>query len=196
MKSIKDIRFIHGIGRLILTYFGRPRRAFGYLSKGTVLSPPYTVVNPKNIFIYSDAHFSNFYISAANARFTIRKGSITGRGLNVQTGNHARIQGRFVSEVTKKDKPQGYDFDVEIMEDVWIGSNVTILSGVTIGRGCTVAAGAVVTKSTPPYSVVGGVPARVIKYYWTIDEIIKHELSLYSPEERLSRNELLKTREK
>jgi acetyltransferase-like isoleucine patch superfamily enzyme len=53
--------------------------------------------------------------------------------------------------------------DVTIEDDCWIGCNVTILSGVTIGRGSIVAAGAVVRRDVPPYSIVGGVPARVLK---------------------------------
>ncbi|MEH3034522.1 MAG: CatB-related O-acetyltransferase [Aeromicrobium erythreum] len=47
--------------------------------------------------------------------------------------------------------------------DVWLGANVVVLKGVTIGTGCIVAANAVVTKDLPPYSVAGGIPARVLK---------------------------------
>lgn len=96
----------------------------------------------------------------------------------------------FVTDFTEENKPKGYDHDVIIEKDVWIGANVTILAGVTIGRGATIAAGAVVNKDVPPYSVVGGVPAKVIKFYWTIDQIIEHEEKLYPDNERYRRNEL------
>ena len=61
---------------------------------------------------------------------------------------------------------------------------------VTIGRGTTVAAGAVVTKPMPPYCVCGGVPAKFIKFYWTIDQILEHESKLYSEEDRYTREQL------
>lgn len=53
---------------------------------------------------------------------------------------------------------------VKIGNNVWIGANVTILQGVTIGNGAIIAAGAVVNKDVPPRAVVGGLPAKVIKY--------------------------------
>lgn len=52
---------------------------------------------------------------------------------------------------------------VKIEDDCWIAANTIILAGVTIGRGSVIAAGSVVTKDIPPYSIVGGVPAKVIK---------------------------------
>jgi acetyltransferase-like isoleucine patch superfamily enzyme len=53
---------------------------------------------------------------------------------------------------------------VIIEDDVWVGMSCTILKGVTIGRGAVVAAGAVVTRSVPPFTVVGGNPARIVKH--------------------------------
>lgn len=67
-----------------------------------------------------------------------------------------------------------------IEQDVWCGANVTILKGVTIGKGSIVAAGSVVTKSCPPYSIIAGVPARVLKKRFSDEEIKEHECRLKS----------------
>ena len=67
--------------------------------------------------------------------------------------------------------------DVVIGNDVWIGMNATILSGVTIGDGAVVAAHAVVTKDVPPYAIVAGNPARVVKMRFS-DDVIKYLLEL------------------
>jgi acetyltransferase-like isoleucine patch superfamily enzyme len=88
---------------------------------------------------------------------TIGDNTITGQYLSIHPQNHLygncnapiRLQG-----VTA----QG----VHIGADCWIGAKVTILDGVCIGDGCIVAAGAVVTQSCPPYTIIGGVPAKII----------------------------------
>lgn len=53
---------------------------------------------------------------------------------------------------------------IVIGNDVWIGARVTILDGVNVGNGAVIATGAVVTKDVPPYAIVGGVPAHIIRY--------------------------------
>lgn len=70
--------------------------------------------------------------------------------------------------------------NIVLEDDVWIGEHATILSGVTIGQGAVIAAGAVVTKNVPPYAIVGGVPAKVIKYRFSqkiIDRLIQIDFS-------------------
>ena len=61
---------------------------------------------------------------------------------------------------------------VEIGNDVWIGKSSIILSGITIGDGAVIAAGSIVTKDVEPYSVVAGIPAKLIKKRFN-DNIIK-----------------------
>lgn len=66
--------------------------------------------------------------------------------------------------------------NIIIDDDVWIGYGAIIMSGVHIGQGAVVAAGAVVTKDVPPYAIVGGVPAKLIKYRFSsnmIEELLK-----------------------
>lgn len=66
---------------------------------------------------------------------------------------------------------------VTIGNDVWIGTETIIMGGVTIGNGAVVGAGALVTKDVPPYAIVGGVPARLIRFRFSEDVIKKLETS-------------------
>lgn len=63
--------------------------------------------------------------------------------------------------------------EVNVGNDVWIGERALIMGGVTIGDGAVVAAGAIVAKNVPPYAIVGGVPAKVIRYRFSEDIISK-----------------------
>lgn len=63
--------------------------------------------------------------------------------------------------------------DIKVGDDVWIGQNAIILSGVNIGQGAVIAAGAVVTKDVPPYAIVAGVPAKIIRYRFETDIVDK-----------------------
>jgi Fe-S-cluster formation regulator IscX/YfhJ len=84
---------------------------------------------------------------------------------------------------------------INIEHDVWIGENVTIAPGVTIGTGSVIAARTLVTKSVPPYSIVGGNPGRIIRdrfnsqivsrllesQWWTLSPAILRQLDMSSP---------------
>lgn len=100
---------------------------------------------------------------------------VIGPHVTVITGNH-RIDavGKYITELTEKDKCPEDDSDVTIGTGAWIGANVTILKGVHVGRESVVAAGSVVTHDVPPYTIVGGVPARYIRDRFTPDEWKRH----------------------
>ena len=110
------------------------------------------------------------------ASLTIGKKVIFGPRPTIITGDH-RIDliGKYIIDVTVDEKLPENDAAVVIEDDVWCGANVTILKGVTIGRGSVVAAGAVVTQSFPPYSIIGGVPAKLLKMRFSKEEIKEHE---------------------
>lgn len=166
-------------------------RNYKHIASSARIENGVKVYNKNNLIMGENSNLAEgSVIMNTNAKCIIKGNSSFAIGLTVVTGNHARIIGKYVSDITENEKPFGYDKDVIIEEDVWIGSNVTVLAGVTLGRGCTIAANAVVTKDIPPYSIFGGVPAKFIKFYWTIDQILDHECQLYSYENRFTQEEL------
>lgn len=89
-------------------------------------------------------------------------------GNYVTIGSGAQITGLTHNylDVTRPIAKQGVTPNQTVVEDdVWIGGNSCINQGITIGTHCIIASGSVVTKSVPPYSVVGGNPARILKQY-------------------------------
>lgn len=80
--------------------------------------------------------------------------------------------------------------DIVIGNDVWIGYEAVVMAGVTIGNGAIIGARAVVTKDVPPYTIVGGVPAREIRRRFSDDVIARLlELKWWDwPAERIQRN--------
>lgn len=124
------------------------------------------------------------------ARSTIRIGNkvLFGPEVTIRGGNHRTdLVGRFIFDVTNGEKRPEDDLGVVVEDDVWIGTRAVIVHGVRIGRGAVIGAGAVVTRSVPPYAIVGGVPAKVIRFRWDVETILRHEALLYSPEQRLER---------
>ncbi len=102
----------------------------------------------KDVFINSGCHFQD------QGGITIDYGALIGHNVILATINH---------DLNPEKGRKNHYAPIHIGSHVWIGSNATILPGVTVGDWAVVAAGAVVTKDVPPMTVVGGVPAKVLK---------------------------------
>lgn len=128
---------------------------------------------------------------AARSRIRIGDHVMFGPEVTVRGGNHKVDQvGVPMTAAAKGAGDDDLDRGVTIGDDVWVGTRAVILSGVTVGRGAVVGAGAVVTRSVPPYAIVAGNPARVIRLRWPVGTIAEHERRLYPPDRRLTPAEL------
>lgn len=175
-----------------------------------------TINHPVNIARFAEVHpltnigqftFINVY-TVVYGRTTIGKFCTIARNCEIGVANHPSdwlaVQGNFSAYFAKHpalSKAQSFPFvahaATEIGNDVWIGCNVVIKSGVTIGDGAIIAAGAVVTKDVPPYSIYGGVSAKLIKLRFpqaVIDDLLELKWWDLDPEiiATLPRNEILR----
>jgi galactoside O-acetyltransferase len=99
---------------------------------------------------------TNVQIGASGGKIIIGDNVMIAPNVVIRAANHGINR-----ESSMRFQPHTYG-EIIIEDDVWIGSNAVITSGVVLAKGTVVGAGAVVTKSTEPYSIVGGVPARKI----------------------------------
>lgn len=188
--NIHPLRMLKALRSFSNLYYVDWKKKLGYCHpKASIVNPTY-ILGPENVFLEEDTAIKQATIMAPVCKFIMKKHSGAAPGLCVLTGNHMRIVGRFYRSIKQDEKIAGFDKGVTIEEDCWIGARVTLLQGVIIRRGTTLAAGAVVNKSTLPYSIWGGVPAKLIKVYWTIDQILEHEKQLYPENERYTREQL------
>lgn len=102
----------------------------------------------KNIFINACCHFQD------HGGVSLGGGCQIGHNVVFATLNHG---------LAPEDRQTTYPAPITLGKNVWVGSNSTILQGVTIGDNAVIAAGAVVTKDVPENTIVGGVPARIIR---------------------------------
>lgn len=146
----------------------------------SVLIASGTKMTYKNVSIGDDVYIGpDCAFVSTRAKIKIGNHVLFGPRVLIITGNHRiDLVGRNITDIRDDEKRPQDDEDVVFEGDNWCGAGATILKGVTIGRGAVIAAGAVVTRSVPPYCIVGGVPARVIGERFSKDEIEKHEMIL------------------
>jgi acetyltransferase-like isoleucine patch superfamily enzyme len=168
------------------------RSLFKECGKNTIFYPTRSDFFYRNISIGDDVFIGpGASFIASLSRINIGNKTFFGPNVTIRGGNHSsHIIGKLMADYKIDDKLQTDDEPVIINEDVWVGTGAIILKGVNIGRGAIVAAGAIVNKSVPPYAIVGGVPAKIIKYRWNIQEILEHESKLYHIQNRFTFEEL------
>lgn len=161
------------------------------------------ILKRKNVYIGKKVTFGRGTTFYAKNNITIKDNVYIGKfcslesdaiiGNNVLIGNQVGLIGKYdhnYKEIGKSIKDASWIGDKEyswlglnkkviIEDDVWIGYGSIIFSGVKIGRGSIIAAGSVVTKDVKPYSIVAGVPAKIINMRFDKNEIYKHEIALY-----------------
>ena len=116
------------------------------------------------------------YILTTRAKVTIDDYVMFGPDVMIVTGNHRTdLCGVPMYMVGDSMKKESDDKDVKIESDVWIGARSIILKGVTIGEGSIIAAGSVVSHDVEPFSIVGGIPAKIIKKRFSDCEIVRHK---------------------
>lgn len=151
------------------------------VGKNIHICKDYSISALNNIEIGSHVWIGEKFYAKGEGGIKIGSGTIISRNVEIWTSNHNYDSLDLVT--IPYDKRFVYK-PVCIEENVWIGSRVIILPGVTIGEGAVIGAGAVVTKDIPPYAVVGGNPARVLKYRnIEVYNRLKKENKIYLDEE-------------
>lgn len=154
-----DPRAFIRIGKLCKLRLGR-NVAIGAF---TVLAVEPDCHAPINDFAYLEIGDFTYIGEANNLRAAggIRIGAkcLISQGVSIISANHSIDPGTPITDQPSRTDKKG----VVIHDDVWIGTNATILPGVVIGTGAIIAAGSVVTNSVPQYTIVAGVPARIVK---------------------------------
>lgn len=119
------------------------------------------IANPENVFIGEESYINgdSYLLAGENSKIIIGKYCLISYNVHIRTRTH------LYEDRNTLIKDQGHiEKDIIIGDDVWIGFGAQIMSGVRIGNGAVIGAGAIVTKDVEEYAVVGGVPAKVIKY--------------------------------
>ncbi|OGG11392.1 hypothetical protein A2Z00_00470, partial [Candidatus Gottesmanbacteria bacterium RBG_13_45_10] len=132
-------------------------RNIGSCGKGCVFITFSKFFKPKNIIIGNNVFINQQCILVGEEKITIQDNVAIGFRCMILTSNNDV----FLDQ--KTNRRVHYNEPITIEKNAWLGSGSIILSGVTVGEGSVVAAGAVVTRDVPPHTLVGEVPARIIR---------------------------------
>ena len=153
------------------------KSSFANCGRNVHFSPLNSDFSYKSISIGNDVFIGSHASFRSICEIKIGNKVMFGPRVSIVGGDHNyREIGKYMFDV--KQKREGDDLPIVIEDDTWIGCNAIILKGVTIGHGAIVGAGSVVTKSVPPYAIVCGNPAKIIRYRWDEDTIKEHEKRL------------------
>lgn len=176
MKTVYDffIKISSALNRLIVSPIKKV--SFNKCGKRVNIGKRTSFYGINNISCYDDISIgANCMFMCTKAKIVIHNHVMFGPNVSVITGGHTiNKKGYYMTDVIDGIKNPEEDRDIVFAGDNWIGANTTILRGVTVGEGAIVAAGAVVTKDVPPYTIVGGVPAVIIKKRFSDEELIEH----------------------
>ena len=125
------------------------------VDEGFALFPPFFTDCGKNITLGSNVFINSGCRFQDQGGIIIGDGTLIGHNVVLTTLNH---------DFAPENRRSMHPAPVKIGRNVWIGANVTVVPGVTIGDNAVIAAGAVVTKDVPESSIVGGVPAKQIRF--------------------------------
>lgn len=144
------------IKRLRGKYFSALMASAG---KNLRVSDKVRINDPDNVTVGDNCYLgTGVELTAWSERITLGNNVMVAAGVRMITRKHG------FNDLERPMKEQGYTQNsITIENDVWIGFNAVILPGVTIGSGSIVGAGAVVTKNVEPFTIIGGVPAKVIR---------------------------------
>jgi len=148
---------------------------FRKVGKGLVFSPICSYFTYKYIFLGDDVFIGKraFFSSGDGAEIVIGNDVMFGPNVTILCGNHEISEvGVTMSKATMDAKKNSQQ--VRISDDVWIGANVTLLKGVNVGQGAVIAAGSIVTHDVMDYSIVAGVPAKLLRKRFTDEQLKKH----------------------
>ncbi|MFC3809468.1 acyltransferase [Lacihabitans lacunae] len=129
------------------------------LKDRTSIFPNVIIQGSGTLEIGENSFIGSFTVLGINERITIGKNVMISQTVSIRDTDHV-----FKNCNTPMIQQGITTSPITIEEDVWIGYGAVITKGVNIGKGAIVGANAVVTKDVPPYAIVGGVPAKIIKY--------------------------------